>query len=273
MNPFQKAVKALATALAVILIIGSVAAAVRIVERIVGVNESDHDGALVIDQDNESFMRFYDGDTFTQLDIDVSNAEVVVTDGDELSVTFDKNRVKVKSSDGKLTVKTTGKNHKTATRIDLTVPDGLRFAKAELSIGAGSLTVDKLVCDDLSADIGAGRAVFALLNVSEQVSFDVGAGSLSVSDGSLSHLHLDAGAGGVDIAAALTGNADIDLAAGSFDLIVKGPSSDYTVKLDGGLFTDCRINGEKVGGGKYGSGKNVIDVDGGIGRIEISFEA
>ena len=77
------------------------------------------------------------------------------------------------------------------------------------------------------------------------------------------------GVGELDLSAKLSGNSDIDAGVGRLNLNLIG--NDYKIKVDKGIGS-ASINGNDIKDDTYyGEGSNIIDIDGGVGSIDISY--
>ena len=122
--------------------------------------------------------------------------------------------------------------------LKITLPQGLAFEEVKFEIGASAAEVTGLVADELKIEVGAGKATLEKVDVKE-LKADVGVGELNVG--------------------------------------LVGAQTDYNYKLD------CGIGEIKFGNASYGGLGNSqtveqtgatrsIDVDCGIGKVEILFE-
>ena len=66
--------------------------------------------------------------------------------------------------------------------------------------------------------------------------------------------------------------SSIDYGIGETSLALLGNAEDHQIKLDKGI-GEARLNGEKMNDDSvYGGGSNRIDIDGGIGELNITFQ-
>lgn len=96
-------------------------------------------------------------------------------------------------------------------------------------------------------------------------------GKASILSGKIDDLNLDMGIGSVEITSVITGNSKIDAGIGNLDLRIQDNKENYTIESDSGI-GNIKIDGTKISDdSKYGNGKNIIKIDGGIGNIDIEF--
>ena len=121
-------------------------------------------------------------------------------------------------------------------------------------------------------NLGAGKMDVQELNVWTQADIDGGAGQISIEGGTMTNLNLDMGVGSLTIHSRLQGSSSLDLGVGLSRITLLGDKEDYYLKLSKGL-GELRLNGEKLEANTvYGDGPNRVDVDGGIGSVQLSFD-
>ncbi len=103
----------------------------------------------------------------------------------------------------------------------------------------------------------------------EKVAINIGAGKLMVEDVDLSNIDLDLGIGKATIESKITGKNTIECGVGKVILNLGLSSDDYTFKMEKGI-GNITLNGKKVSDDStIGNGLNTLNVDSGIGKIEI----
>ena len=85
------------------------------------------------------------------------------------------------------------------------------------------------------------------------------------------NLDLVLGVGEAKIEGDLLGESEVDCGVGELTLTL-GKQTDYQVHLEKGLGS-IFVNGSEYGGGVYGNGNNKVEIDGGVGRINVKFLA
>lgn len=136
-----------------------------------------------------------------------------------------------------------------------------------IDIGAGKLELSDITSNNFSLNQGAGKVVITNL-ISNNTTIDGGAGELHITSSKLQNLDLDLGAGKCYYNGILLGNNKIDQGVG--ELILDLYREDYTIKASKGLGS-ITINGESYSKNvTVGEGINDIKIDGGIGSIIIN---
>lgn len=209
-----------------------------------------------------------------QLDIDIGAADFQIKYGDEFRVESNLNGLKVQEKNGRLTISENdhfGLTYHSEVKLTLYIPEGTVFDKADITTGAGLVTIGELAADTLKLELGAGRVDIESLIALRDCEIHGGAGEITIRGGALSDLDLEMGVGELNLTSELTGECDLDCGIGAVSIVLLGSEEDYRVEIDKGL-GEAVINGQQaVNSQVYGSGRAEIDVDGGVGRIEISF--
>lgn len=134
--------------------------------------------------------------------------------------------------------------------------------------GSGEIKIEDIIADRLELDLGAGLIEIAS-STFYKADIDGGVGVIDAIDTTLSSLELDAGVGSVSIDGEILGRSTIDGGIGEINLNLSNESL-YKFIVDKGL-GDISVNGTSISG-TYGNGENVIDIDNGIGSVNITFD-
>lgn len=259
MTQAQKVIKYFAYALAIFIIISIFYLVIEVVKVICGIYE-----------DNDINLREINYNNY--LELDVSGVDLYIENGDLLKAESDSKKISVKQDGNKLVIKE--KNsvlfNKNKTVIKLTVPKDLEFDYVKIDTGEGNLNIDSLATKNLDIDMGAGSLKVNSLIVSNDADIDGGVGDINLNDVRISDLNLNLGAGLTIISGNIFGSADIDTGVGNFTLNLKDKSDMFTFDVSKGigsiLINDEKINNDRV----IGNGIIKIEIDGGVGNIEIN---
>jgi len=205
------------------------------------------------------------------LDVEVKSANVIVKEGSVLKVETNNDNIRIKENSNKLFI-TEEKHNWFGTNNDtdliIYVPSNFIFDGVSIESGAGKIEIDSLSTRELELDLGAGKVRINNLVVLNNASVDGGAGKIEILNGQIHNLELDMGVGELSFNAELIGNSEIDAGVGKVNLNLIGDN--YKILVDKGLGTTT-INGENISDKVYGEGENLIDIDGGVGSIEIIY--
>ena len=266
MTSFQKIVKYCAMAFAAFLtvsIIGGICGALGMASLFFGGDATGETRTYTVSGEVED------------LDVEISAAAFKVVTGDSFSVESNHNHLTVKEENGTLCISEEkvafGFSSKGVTVV-LTVPEGFVFDDVSLAAGAGKVEIAALAADTLTLDLGAGATEIDSLHVQTRSKINSGTGKLTIKDGELRDLSMDIGVGKLELTGKLTGRCTVNYGIGGAELTLLGEKDDYRIELDKGV-GGATLDGDSVSGDSvYGDGENRIEIDGGIGSIEIRFE-
>ena len=152
----------------------------------------------------------------------------------------------------------------------LYLPSDILFNEVEIEAGFGSIEVDFLQVNQLYLDLKAGSTIFNSLIVLDNAKIKGGAGEIKILSGKLINLDLDMGVGKLELTCKFDGNAKIKAGVGEVLVNVLDKEDNYTLKLEKGI-GDIKVNSEAVLDKTLGSGDNLIEIKGGIGKINLNF--
>ena len=186
-----------------------------------------------------------------------------------------------KSFSGNLEVKSTfdfwnffnraGKQNGQA-KVTIYIPKDLILENVEINAGAGNVNIEALSTKKLKIDAGAGNIDGKNIMASE-VKLDGGVGEITLEQVDLTKVDIDCGVGNVNLQGIMNGKCKIDCGVGEVELKLKGSTDDYNLNIEKGLGS-VYINGEKYSDLNWNNitAPNSLDIDGGVGDIDIDFE-
>ena len=208
------------------------------------------------------------------LDIQINAADFKIEHGDEFSVESNLKYLSVSEKDGVLTIIDEANSHSNYSNPVLTlyVPNGIVFDDVDITTGAAKLTVDALSTSSLELKLGAGDVRFESLHVSSAADIKGGTGQITVASGTLNDLSLEMGMGELNLTAAVLGDSNLTFGVGESNLTLIGSKDDYKVGIKKGLGS-ISVDGKYVSEfDGSGNGQNHINIEGGIGAINIAFQ-
>lgn len=269
MNKVQKIIKYVAIALAIFLVFNIVSG---IVLGVAVVSNLFSDDEVI----SERLKEITVSKSPLVLDIETSNVNIMIKEGNTFKVETNHKNVTTKEYNDKLIIKEKDYNWfgKMSTGdLIIYVPTTLIFNEVLIESGAGKVTIKSLTTKKLDLDLGAGKVDIENLNVESQTEIDGGAGEIIIDNSIFHNLDLDQGAGKLFLTAKLVGNSEINSGVGEVNLSLLGLKEEYRIKIDKGIGT-AKIDGEDVKNNTYyGEGSSFVDIDGGIGSIQISFQS
>jgi len=271
MTSAQKVIKYLAIAFAIFLIITIISTILGVLYALSGVLGLRTDSTSGGPMTTISF----EGAHIAVLEIDIDYTNLTIKTGEFFKVETNNNDIKCKQSNEKLEIKDEKYNwFSNYDNEDLIVyiPENLELENAEINAGAGKINIENLTTKKLSLELGAGETEVKSLNVSNECNIEGGAGRVNILGGTIKDLDLDMGIGEINLSSKLTGKSDIDAGVGNLKVNLQGDKETYKIKANKGI-GNIKINGKDISNSEiYGNGENHIEVDGGVGNIDIDFE-
>ncbi len=265
MTTLQKVIKYLAVAFAIFLtvaIIGGIVSAIGLF------------GGFFDNDAVEDNLKTYEiTSSINGLEIEIGAADLVIKQGDGFSIESNLKHLSVDEKNGVLTIKETTRfgNVYNGAVLTVVVPADTVFDKAKVVTGAGRLTADDLSAYFLTLVLGAGEVNINSLNSLTETDIDGGAGKITIAGGTLNNLDLDMGVGQLNLTASILGDSDLDLGVGETNLTLIGDKNDYGIDLEKGI-GNVKVDGKTVSDFDT-SGKNEVDINCGIGSLNMEFKA
>lgn len=262
----QKVIKYCAIAFAMLLIFGIISGIVYSISSITGVV------SIAIDRDDDEEVRNLDMEgNFNILDINIKAANLVIKTGDSFKAETTNKYIECNVSDEKLFIRE--KSHMKLgndAKLIVYIPSDMILDKVSIKTGAGKVIIESLNAQNLYLNLGAGKVDIDSLNVTKTAKIDGGAGSFDIQNGIINNLSLDMGVGKVSLNLSLRGYNKIDAGVGKINLNLLDALDNYKFKLDKGVGA-ITINGTNfTDNTSIGIGDHVIDIDGGVGKIEVN---
>ncbi len=208
------------------------------------------------------------------LDINVASSNITIKKGDNFIAQTSSKYINCKQDNNKLYIiekKHNWFNNKNNELI-IYVPNDFTFDRVIIDAGAGKVNVEQLSTKELYLSFGAGKVEINNLEVLENTEIEGGSGDLTIDGININNLELNMGIGKISLTSKLTGKNKIDSGIGEMNLSLIGTLEDYEIYLDKGI-GKATINGNNVkDDNTYGTGINKLDINGGIGNIEINFK-
>lgn len=267
MSGLQKIIKYLAIAFAVYLIFSIITTlmyGVYSFSKFFSNNKSD----IV---DNLSNLEINDNTLL--LDIDVKSSNITIKKGEYFKAETNSKYINSKQDNNKLYISERDHNYLNNKNIELVIyiPEDYIFDYVSIDAGAGKVYIEELSSKQLDLDLGAGKADIKNLVITDDFKLSGGVGDLTINASNINNLDADLGLGKFELIARLTGNNKIDSGVGKVDLKLVGSLEDYQISLDSGV-GKANLDGiNMLDGNTYGSGINKLDINGGLGSIDIDF--
>lgn len=266
MSTAQKIIKYLAIAFAISLIVGIFMGIYQAIGIVGGslTNSTGGDGLRINDYPN----------TASILSVNVKTSNLRIVEGDSLKVETNNKYISSHQDSNKLTVTEKNKsnfNSKDKEEVIIYVPKDMIFDKVYISNGAGTINIENITAKDLELEIGAGRLRIDKITTYTNTEIEGGAGEVTIKNANLSNLDLDVGMGKFTLDASIKGNSNIDAGVGKLNISLLDSKDNYSIYAETGIGS-ITVDGYSIKDEHtYGTGINKIDIDGGVGSIDINF--
>ena len=224
---------------------------------------------------DEITNEFEVGSNIASLSINISAAELDIKTGEKFGVETNHKYLKCEEKGDILKISETRSLlavHPNGMKVIVTVPKEILFDYVDINTGAGSVEIDELSANMLNIELGAGELIASRLNAANKAEIDGGAGSITISDGHLNNAEIDMGVGEFNLTGELLGKSSIDYGIGETNIELLGTDDDYKIELDKGI-GEAMLDGRQMSDDSvYGAGKNHIEIDGGVGELNITFK-
>lgn len=199
---------------------------------------------------------------YTDLNIKIGEQFKVETNNEYISIIEEEDKIYIKEK--KHSVLSEGSD----ADITIYIPKNV-FRRVDLEAGSGQVYIESLETNTLEFEFSAGITKIENLIVHNEASIDGGSGNININNGKINNLDLELGVGKFVLNSDLTGKSSIDGAVGSLEINLNRNLRDYTIEFEKGLGV-ATINGETLKAGFSGKGKHKLEIEGGVGKIEIS---
>ncbi len=261
MNTFQKVIKYFALALA-FLIIGSV---ISITFEVVSSFTDVFSKEELIDS-----ITYDVKSSIENLDIKVNSTKLNIINGESFKVTTNSNKIKVNEVNGKLEIIDKSNKMIKDKEVTITIPNNYNFREVKIDLGAGETVIDKLSALIIDIEMDAGKLTINDIEAVNSMDIDGSAGEILILNCKVNNLDLDMGVGKSSVHGLITGKSKIDAGVGQLNINLLGTLEDYKFKVNKGIGS-IKLNGNGLEDNSInGNGVNLIDIEGGVGEINIT---
>ena len=203
----------------------------------------------------------------TNLDVKIGDNFKVETNNSKITFTNDNGSVKIKEENRNWL-----NNNKESNLIIYIPRDMIAIDETKIETGAGKINIEKLNTQSLYLELGAGDVYIKNLTVTKEAKIDGGLGRTELKSCEINNLKANLGMGDFVFNGKLTGKNEIDSGVGAIDIDLMDNKGNYKINVSKGL-GNVTLDGQKLEIDRvYGTGKNYLDIDGGIGSIKIEFK-
>lgn len=263
MIEIQKIIKYLAVVFAIFLIFSIFSG---IMMGINGLSHIFNDEEITLEDLNNIDIK----EEIRKLNINLTATNLIIKYGDKLKVESNNESLKYNYNKNTLLIEDNTKWYKSSKNHNLVIYLPTTLEEILIENGAGKVEIEELKTNKLYLDLGAGKVEINNLTVTNSAEINGGAGEIIIDNATINNLDLDMGVGELNLTSVLNGDSEIDAGIGTINLNLIGREEDYKIHLDKGI-GNAKINGIKMEDDKYyGTGSNEIEINGGIGNINIT---
>lgn len=208
------------------------------------------------------------------LKIELKSTNLIIKKGTNFKVETNNKDLKYKQIKELLYVEDETKWYKNNLKKDLVIyiTDDFEFNNIEIEHGAGKIEIEELFTNNLKLDLGAGKVEIDRLKVTKEAEINGGAGEIIIHNSNINNLDFNIGVGKATLNSILTGENEIDAGIGETNINLTGSLEDYKIHIEKGI-GNVKLNEDKISNERYfGAGKNIVEINGGIGNINITVE-
>lgn len=276
MTTLQKIIKAIAIALAIMIIFGIISVVFSIILSIAGVN---YIFDFISKENVQIVENSYNKEDVISLNVDTNIANIDILVGDEFKVIGENvsENFESKLENGILTISEESSNiskiNGKSSKIKIYIPEDIVFESVDLDVDVGESNIHRLKANILNLNSGTGEIDIKNLEVIGSVVIKSGVGEFNIENSVINNLELESGVGECDIRASIKGSSKIKADIGSISLhLIDFDTTTDKVIIEKGL-GQLEINernyseNQEVGQGS----ENVINIEGSIGEIDIEY--
>lgn len=206
------------------------------------------------------------------LEIELKYSKLIIKESSVFKIETNNENIKSYENNNKLLLKDEKNYFFTNKDSELIIylPSDLILNEVKIETGAGSIQIDFLKANNLEFDLGAGKGVIDNLIVLNECDMETGAGSLEIKNGNINDLDIQHGVGKFSLTSNIK-NLKLDSGIGEVNLTILNKKDNYTINVDKGI-GKISLDGEKISDQIIGNGIYNLDINGGIGSINLNFQ-
>lgn len=275
MTTAQKVIKYIATAFAVFLIITIISLILSGSYALLSAFGLIHTNKNIITDDLKVISS--EVNEVSTLKIDLACTNLDIKKGNSFKVETNNSKITFEEKDGSVKIKEENRNwlnnNNSESNLIIYIPeDMIDIDETKIETGAGKINIENLNTQSLYLELGAGDVYLENVIATGDTKIDGGVGKTELKSCEINNLKANLGMGEFVFNGKLIGKSEIDSGVGAINIKLMEKKENYTIEVDKGL-GNVTLNGQKLEIDRvYGTGKNYLDIDGGIGSIKIDFK-
>lgn len=212
------------------------------------------------------------------LKIDLSFTNLYIKAGEKFKVETNNSTINFTDDSGNVKIKEKNKgwlnNKNLESNLIIYIPDNMvDLDQVEIDTGAGKIHIEKLNAKELNFKLGAGDVYIENLTADKEANIDGGVGKTEIRSSQINNLNVDLGMGEFIFDGKVTGKSEVNSGVGAINIDLIDNKENYSINVSKGI-GNVTIDGENIEKDQlYGKGENYLDINGGIGEINVKFKA
>jgi len=155
-------------------------------------------------------------------------------------------------------------------QIDIYIPDGQIFDEFIFDCGVGKIETEQINAQSIIIKDGVGEYDIKNL-IAGNLDITGGVGEIKINGVINGNTKIDCGVGSVKLSGQANGDIKIKGGVGEIKLDLTGNVDDYNIKAEHGIGS-IHLNGGKIPKSTQANGKYKIDIDAGVGSIDVNIK-
>lgn len=219
---------------------------------------------------NSNFTNINISSNINSFDIDLDSTTLIIEKGNNFNVSTNNKYITYKDENGKIKIDENDHfSFNTNYVLKIIIPENYTFNSLEIESDAGVIDINSVKANLISLELNSGELTINKIEVYSKLKINGGAGSINILSSNINNLDLNMGVGNCNLNVYLKGFNKISAGVGQLNIDLFDSINNYTFKLFKGI-GDIDINNEKIKDNYvYGNGNTIIEIEGGIGPINI----
>lgn len=210
-------------------------------------------------------------ESISEIDLKLESASIVFEEGNQLEVLSNGRKVKVTVDGNKLKINQDSKTFSTRKTIDtvkIFLPN-MNINTLSIKQDIGNFNIKNVLVDNLNLKLGVGDYRFENIEVLKEGDFKFGVGKVSFLNSKLTLTDIEVGVGKFEFIGTVLEKLELSGGIGKTDITLTDSLDNYKLDVEKGI-GKIKLNNEPIKDSIIGNGPNVIEIDAGIGEININ---
>lgn len=265
MNTFQRIIKYAALALAFSIIVSILSLLFGFISSISEIFVSS-----VSTEISTELSTDYIGSQINSLEIDLKEVSLYIIKGNSFNVKTNTDKITSAVINGELKIKDKSSKYSKNKIVELTIPENVILNEIDIEVGLGKNNIELLNANNIKLELGAGKMTINNINAYTNFEVDGGSGEINIMNANVSNMEIDMGVGLTTFEGTLKGNNKIEAGIGELIINLKDSIDNYRFDVNKAIGS-IKVNNNEISNNTiYGTGVNLLKIDGGIGSIKIN---